>query len=224
MDSVPLSKSGVNPSSACVTLTLEPMEDTKIVLIGGTSHVGKSTLGQQLADALGWDYQSTDQLARHPGRPWRTEDRAVPEHVAHYYAGTSSAELLQSVLMHYRTNVWPIVDAMVRSRLRNRFDHPLVLEGSAILPNQISLAAYDRVRAVWLCASEEVITARIKASSGYESATPADRRLVDAFIGRSIGFNALVRTDALANSLVVLDADSDQLAITLNSMASGGRA
>ena len=45
------------------------MPHIKLILIGGTSHTGKSTLARQLAEELGWNYLSTDQLARHPGRP-----------------------------------------------------------------------------------------------------------------------------------------------------------
>ncbi|MGD1875429.1 MAG: hypothetical protein ACFB02_20525 [Mastigocoleus sp.] len=40
------------------------MSQRRIILIGGTSHAGKSTLGQALAITLGWDYCSTDKLAR----------------------------------------------------------------------------------------------------------------------------------------------------------------
>jgi 2-phosphoglycerate kinase len=46
------------------------INETRVILIGGSSHVGKSTLGQSLAAKLGWSYCSTDKLARHPGRPW----------------------------------------------------------------------------------------------------------------------------------------------------------
>ncbi|MEL7245323.1 MAG: 2-phosphoglycerate kinase, partial [Cyanobacteria bacterium J06573_2] len=50
---------------------LELINDkTRIILIGGSSHVGKSTLAQSLANKLNWNYISTDKLARHPGRPW----------------------------------------------------------------------------------------------------------------------------------------------------------
>jgi len=47
-----------------------------VILLGGTSCVGKSSLGQSLASSLGWDLLSTDQLARHPGRPWRDDGSA----------------------------------------------------------------------------------------------------------------------------------------------------
>ena len=43
----------------------------RVVLIGGSSHVGKSTLSEALAARMGWERLSTDSLALHPGRPWK---------------------------------------------------------------------------------------------------------------------------------------------------------
>ncbi len=55
--------------------------EIKVLLIGGTSHVGKSTLAARLASSLGWSTRSTDQLARHPGRPWRDDASPLPADV-----------------------------------------------------------------------------------------------------------------------------------------------
>jgi len=73
------------------------MHPIKLVLIGGTSHAGKSTPARRLAGDLGWDCLSTDQLARHPGRPWRA-DQPVPEDVVAHYRELSDSELVDSVL------------------------------------------------------------------------------------------------------------------------------
>lgn len=56
-----------------------------VLLIFGTSHVGKSTLANRLGEALGWQMTSTDSLARHPGRPWPE----VKAPVAEYYSSLS---------------------------------------------------------------------------------------------------------------------------------------
>jgi 2-phosphoglycerate kinase len=45
------------------------MHDVRVLLIGGTSNVGKSTVAQAVAKKLGFEVLSTDKLARHPGRP-----------------------------------------------------------------------------------------------------------------------------------------------------------
>ena len=74
------------------------MDRAKLILIGGTSHVGKSTVGRRLAEDLGWNYLSTDQLARHPGRPWRADGGQIPDDVAEHYSSLSVSDLVDTVL------------------------------------------------------------------------------------------------------------------------------
>lgn len=171
---------------------------TKVLLLGGTSHTGKSTTANRLAMELGWRHLSTDQLARHPGRPWRDDGSTLPADVIEHFSSHSSSELLEHVLAHYRTNVWPIVEAVVRSHLNNPFDPSLILEGSAVLPD-----LYERAKlpatcaAAWLTVNNQELRERIFASSQFETKRPDERQLIEAFLGRSLQFNSLV-VDAAA--------------------------
>jgi predicted kinase len=61
------------------------MLDIGVVLIGGTSNVGKSTVADEVAARLRFERWSTDSLARHPGRPWRTDGDELPPHAAEHY-------------------------------------------------------------------------------------------------------------------------------------------
>jgi len=195
------------------------MERIKLILIGGTSHVGKSTLGRQLAEEFGWNYLSTDQLARHPGRPWKVGDHDVPDDVVQHYTGLTVAELVNSVLLHYRSNVWPIIDAIVRSRLNNPFDLGLIFEGSAILPDLFGMAGYPRVSGIWLTAPDQLITERIKKNSDYDASTVAERHLIDAFHERTIAIDRILRESAKRNGHEILDASSAEALETLRSLA-----
>lgn len=56
-----------------------------IILIGGTSHTGKSTLAEFLAAELESINISTDKLALHPGRPWKERPEEIPLHVKEHY-------------------------------------------------------------------------------------------------------------------------------------------
>ena len=85
----------------------KPPPDLNVILVGGSSHVGKSAMSKALASKLGWDHVSTDSLARHPGRPWKPAPEKVPEHVTRHYLCLSVDELVEDVLHHYRVNVWP---------------------------------------------------------------------------------------------------------------------
>ncbi len=193
-------------------------QQTKLILLGGTSHVGKSTFGRRLAEELNWNYLSTDQLARHPGRPWRSDASDVPDDVVAHFTTLTTHELSEAVLEHYRINVWPIVDAIIRSRLNNPFEHGLIFEGSAILPKMISEANYERVRAAWLTAPVPVITERLRANSEYDRRTPAERVLIDAFLQRSIALDEVFRDAARRTNQMVVDTSEDNAYPALRSL------
>ena len=110
----------------------------RVILIGGSSHVGKSALARSLADTLGWRLISTDELARHPGRPWRSSPERVPDHVAEHYLTLPVDELIADVLQHYRVNVWPTVETLIRPATTEASSDRLILEGSALWPEFVA--------------------------------------------------------------------------------------
>lgn len=175
------------------------MGTVRVVLIGGTSHVGKSTVAELVAGRLGLDHLSTDGLARHPGRPWRTPEWEVPQHVAEHYRTLPVEELTASVLAHY-TRLWPRIEELVTARTSpaDATDPGLVLEGSALWPERVatltasSLTA-SSLAAVWLTADESLLRARMHQGSRYERASEDERRLVDAFLARAVRYQELLR-------------------------------
>jgi predicted kinase len=150
-----------------------------VVLIGGTSHVGKSTLAEALATSLGFRQLSTDHLARHPGRPWTTNRPHVQEH----YARLSVDELTAQQLEHYE-RMWPLVEREVRNAL-GPGGAGLVLDGSGVLPQRVALLPADRVAAVWLTAAPAVLRDRIHAGSRIEERSDDERRAARKFLGRT---------------------------------------
>ncbi len=160
----------------------------RVLLIGGTSNVGKSTVAAVVAERLGFEYLSTDSLARHPGRPWRTPEREVPPHVVEHYSSLSLDELIGSVLAHYE-RLWPRIEELIRS-------HPgLVLEGSALWPARVAALSQVDCAAVWLAADAEVIRARVRAAGDYDCATTGERSLMDTFVARTLRFQELMLAD-----------------------------
>ena len=165
-------------------------QNLRMILIGGSSHVGKSTLSESLAAELGWTKVSTDTLARHPGRPWKPEPEKVPDNVAKHYLSLSVDELLRDVLCHYRVNVWPKVEAIVVSYLNDTSSAGVIVEGSALWPEFATGLNFDRTAALWLTASEEVFRQRIYDESLYRSKSPRGQMMVDKFLERTLVYNA----------------------------------
>jgi len=153
-----------------------------VVLIGGTSNVGKSTVARVLARRLGFEHVSTDQLGRHPGRPWVIGEGEVPAHVAEHYRSLTGEQLVDALLDHYEL-MWPRIEELVTTPAAG-----LVLEGSGIWPADVARLSAPYTTAVWLSADEDVLAARMHRASGYDDLPADSRHLVDKFLARSISY------------------------------------
>jgi 2-phosphoglycerate kinase len=187
------------------------LDGHRLLFIGGSSHVGKSTLAQSLASHLRWNYCSTDKLARHPGRPWQAKAEDIPKHVADHYQRLSDHELIEDVLQHYRKNVWPLVENTVIHHATDWSSEKLVIEGSALLPELVTTLNFDNISSLWLTASNEFLRRRIYTTSQYETKSTYEKMLVDKFLQRNCLYNDRI-VDAIARlglvSLNVEDAST----------------
>ena len=188
----------------------------KVILIGGSSHAGKSTVAESLGAKLGWSHLSTDRLAAHPGRPWRrTPGEKVADIVAEHYLTLSVDELMEDVLRHYGANVWPKVEEIVAAHSNEASTRGLVLEGSALWPEFAKSMDFDKVGALWLTADEETFRQRIYTNSRYSTKPPRDRRMIDKFLERTIAYNARMVKAVRGygfNLVDVLESDVTELA------------
>ncbi|MBW4642975.1 MAG: 2-phosphoglycerate kinase [Goleter apudmare HA4340-LM2] len=186
------------------------INETRVILIGGSSHVGKSTLGLSLAAKLGWSYRSTDKLARHPGRPWvGANGKAIPEYVAEYYRTRSVDTLFLDVLSHYEKNVLPIVEAIVHSHAFHLSTEYLILEGSALWPEFVAnLVVFNGVKAIWLTASDQLFQNRIKRESNFYNVGEDEKHLIQKFIDRTLFYNQRMREKVELLGFICIDVES----------------
>ena len=186
----------------------EPTEP-KVILVGGTSHVGKSAVADALARARTATVISTDGLSRHPGRPWRAMSDVPADVMAYYSQGQDDHDrqrfFLDDVWRHYTGRVWPIVAAITACRLDNPYDRPTVIEGSAIVP---VVEPTDGTRAFYLTLADEVIVDRIRANSSYNERGSSERRVIDTFSIRALDFQARVKNEANPRDLVEVAASA----------------
>jgi 2-phosphoglycerate kinase len=170
------------------------MGDARVVLIGGTSNTGKSSVAQVVAERLEFTYRSTDGLARHPGRPWRTPGWEVPGHVAEHYRTLTVEELVSSVLDHYE-RLWPRIEELIAQHTGAQGG--LVLEGSALWPTHVAALTLTvpGTAAVWLTAEDTVVRARVHEAGRYARATAEERHLMDKFLARSARYQSLMRAE-----------------------------
>ena len=193
------------------------LNEYKLLLIGGSSHLGKSTLAQSLASHLRWNYCSTDKLARHPGRPWQAKSE-IPKHVADHYQLLSADELIEDVLHHYRKNVWPLIEDIVTSHTTDTLSENMVMEGSALLPELVITLNFDNISTIWLTSSNEFLRRRIYTASQYEIKSPYEKMLVDKFLERNRLYNDRIIDAVNRLGLVSLDVEDASTADELMSL------
>lgn len=186
---------------------IKSQHNLRVILIGGSSHAGKSTLAHTLALQLGWCHISTDTLARHPGRPWRVQAKTVPAHVAAHYLSLSGDELLADVLRHYRS-MWPGIKTLVTSHATDLSTERLILEGSALWPEPVATLDLDNVAAIWLTASNELYQIRIHNGSHFEKASTREKLLIRKFLERTHLYNTRMMEAVKRLGLVSLNVET----------------
>ncbi len=186
------------------------INETRVILIGGSSHAGKSALGRSLAAKLGWSYRSTDKLARHPGRPWvGANGLTIPEHVAKYYRELSVDALFLDVLSHYEKNVLPQVEVIVHSHVSDLSTECLVLEGSALWPGFVAnLVGENGVKAIWLTARDQLFQNRIKRESNFCNVCKDEKHLIQKFLDRTLLYNKHMRKEVECLGFMCIDVES----------------
>ena len=190
------------------------INETRVFLVGGSSHVSKSTLGNSLAAKLGWSYLSTDKLARHPGRPWvGAKVKTIPEYVAEHYRILSVDALFLDVLSHYEKNVLPKVEAIVHSHASDLSTKCLILEGSALWPGFVAnLVDENDVKAIWLTASDQLFSYRIKRESNFDNVDEDEKHLIQKFLNRTLFYNKRMREEVECLGLICIDVETVSIA------------
>lgn len=182
--------------------------DLHYILIGGTSHVGKSTLAANLAARLQWPVTSTDDMARHPGRPWPDP----PPQVDEFYAGLSP-ETIHWFLKVHHDNIWPLITQRLASAASRH--KTLILEGSALRPERIASLRSPEMAGCLLHVSPERLVERMQANAAYEEQGRSRRRIIDRFIDRSLRDSNDLHESARRNGVVIFDAEQPDLMETV---------
>ncbi|MGD1893578.1 MAG: hypothetical protein ACFB15_23670 [Cyclobacteriaceae bacterium] len=172
----------------------------KVLLIGGSSHSGKSTLATELGLRTGSRVIATDSLARHPGRPWREHPNSIPEHVRAHYATLTVDELIEDVLKHYK-KLWPRVAQLILAQLSNADSERLIIEGAALWPDWVSTLVQEGITKVWLTTTDEVFQQRIYQSANYFKKSLPEQVLIDKFLARTLQFNTLMMQQVFKHNL-----------------------
>ncbi|MGV3549622.1 hypothetical protein [Rhizobium sp.] len=144
--------------------------------------MGKSTFAGRVAALLGSDLISTDDLARHPGRPWPT---VRPEVVEHYLK--LSDETIHWFLKVHHENLWPRIEQMIE--MRRQTARPFILEGSALRPEYMARIDRSVVLPLLLYCDNALLRNRMIEGSRLADADNVAAAVIRKFIERSLRDN-----------------------------------
>lgn len=168
------------------------------LILTGTSHSGKSTLARQIGDATSWQVLSTDQMARHPGRPWQT----IPAAVQEYYLRLSDETIHWFLQIHHQ-NMQPLIRQKLEELYKTR--QGFILEGAALRPEYITNWPTENALVCCLYVKENVLRERIKQASAYNQQKPDTKIMTDKFLERSLRENEAFANAAHKHNIPLAD-------------------
>ena len=205
------------PSATCSVIAIyeqwninELTKKMRVVLIGGSSHVGKSTLSRLLAAKLDCSCLATDSLARHPGRPWLTKNnQVIKENVVGHYRTLSVEDLLTDVLCHYQTNVIPQIETIANYHRLERSTDCIIIEGSALWPGFVTnLVDHNSIQGIWLTASDRCFATRIFSESNFYRVDEGKQYLIQKFLDRTLLYNRRIQEEVKRLGLISINVES----------------
>jgi len=140
------------------------MKNTKkVILIGGSPRVGKSTAAALLASKLLRPCVSTDDIGEalqsvldiNPMKGYDYPD---------YYARRTQQQLIDDIIAYHK-KVEPAIARLVETHAA--WGDPLVMEGWALYPALVRRIENEQVFSVWLIAEEGLLEHRVRASCSF---------------------------------------------------------
>ena len=150
----------------------------RVLLIGGSSGTGKTTIAQQLAEFYGYSVVLVDDL-RLAAQAIISAEQHPDLHVFLRQGTTAydSAEAYRDGLITVAQVMLPAIRMVVDHHIA--VDAPIIIEGDGILPQLITSGDKSRVQAVFLHEPDETIILNnmLRRRRGFEKAERAQQRI-----------------------------------------------
>ena len=168
------------------------INDIKVILIGGSPMVGKTTLANQLCSRYGYSCLSTDDI----GEILQTVTDINPMKgldYRQYYIDKSEEELIEDI-QEYHIKIWPAVKRLVE--IHSSWGTPIVIEGYALYPQLVNSIKTKGVRSIWLIGDEELFQERIAANKLFHEGASVPKLMIKKYLQRSIWHNLRLLQEA----------------------------
>lgn len=177
--------------SKALFLYNKPMS-SKIILIGGSSHVGKTLIAQKLLERTGFPYLSLDHLKMGLIRSGRTDLTPEDDYEMRYF-------------------LWPLVAEMIKTAIEN--DQNMIVEGCYIpgeWKDSFSREYLSKIYCTFITMSEEYLRKNIKLVE--DKANVIEHRLYDEVdLERLILCSKEFKTDCQKYAIPNLEIDENTI-------------
>ncbi len=186
------------------------MTSNKVILIGGAPGAGKTTLGSALAVKLGINSLTIDDLVTavvavttpetHPGIHAL---RKGPH--TEYFTNSSVEQLIADATLRHEAT-WPMVQKLIQKY--TYLKRGIVIDGWHMRPERVAQLQMKNVWAGWLVIDPIVLEARERNNGDdFLKGSTDPERMFANFMGRSLWYNDLIKTQAEALQMNVLYQD-----------------
>ncbi|MCL1951430.1 MAG: AAA family ATPase [Oscillospiraceae bacterium] len=149
----------------------------KVIIIGGSPRVGKSTAAALLASKLIRPCLSTDDIGNalqsvldiNPMKGY-----AYPD----YYAMRTKQQLIDDIVAYHK-KVEPAIARLVETH--SAWGDPLVMEGWALYPEFVRRIENEQVFSVWLIAAPGLLESRVRLNASFAG----NEKVIENYLARS---------------------------------------
>ena len=188
------------------------MTKPKVILIGGCSGAGKTTLGRALAAR--WDYASLaiDDLGiavkavtspeTHPGLHVMNKPNYL-----HYFTHSPVEKLIADADLQHQA-IWPAVESTIRNHAS--WGMPIVIDGWHMRPEWTESLGLENVSSHWIVIEPKVLEARERQNVEFLSGSDNPEQMLKRFLARCLWSNDLLLDQAISHDCHVLRQDGTQ--------------
>ncbi len=157
----------------------------KVILIGGSPMVGKTSLSMKLASKFEYNCISTDDV----GQILRTVTKNHPMDgldYREYYIKKSLKELISDTTKLHKL-AWPAIKLLIESH--STYGSPLLVEGFALYPKLVNSIMNKKMKSIWLIGEKNIFENRLIKENNFYKGASNEEMLISKFCQRSIWHN-----------------------------------
>lgn len=184
----------------------------KVILIGGSPMIGKSTISAILASRLLYPCISTDDI----GEALQTISNINPmqgKNYLDYYSDISKDELIRDITIYHNV-LKPAISRLIN--IHSTWGNPIVMEGWALYPEHVSSINTNNVFSIWLVASGGLLEKRIHEKSSFYQNASNPESVIENYLYRSEWHNQTILNQCrtLNQNYLLVDNSSKAVDIT----------